>query len=125
MKDNYFPPKAQNFFDMKKQNMVQEHINAKFNSFADKNIITMVGQPRFHKVKILASSHKNETVHMAVKAVKDGVEGFIVNVADKMLKFFTTSQVICKPVKDGTKIGKAIIHKDNSGNESFVAMSAE
>ena len=89
--------------------MVQEHINAKFNSFADKNIITMVGQPRFHKVKILASSHKNETVH----------------VADKMLKFFTTSQVICKPVKDGTKIGKAIIHKDNSGNESFVAMSAE
>lgn len=105
-----------------KKNEVRVHIVEKFTTFASERNIVLNGTPQFCNVKIFASSKKTSQ-HMAVTATKqnpatkNNVEGYIVNVADKNLQFFTKKEANCCPLRDGQKIdGKnAIVSKDANG----------
>lgn len=107
---------------MDKTNSVQEHISEKFHKFADRRFITMSEEPCLHNVKIFSSKPK-ESQHMAAAAKKGALEGFIINVGDKMLMFFEASQVRCEPVKDGEKVeGKNAIAVKNKNGVEFAAI---
>lgn len=78
---------------------VQEHINEKFEKYAKKRGILLLGIPGFCEVSLFNSVSGRSQVHTAVPAKKGTKKGYIVNVADKKLKFFPETAAHCSPVK--------------------------
>jgi len=102
-------------------NTVQNYIVEKFAKFANNRNILLLGTPTMCDIIIFATT-KGKTQHMAAPAEKDGIPGFLINLGDKKLTFFSASEAICKPLKSGTIVkGKAVLQNSDDGI-SFVAV---
>lgn len=100
---------------------VQNHINEKFEKFANSHHIAVLEAPTMCNIVIFAST-KGKTQHMAALAKKDDVLGYLINLGDKQIKFFPTSDVRCKPLKNGSLVkGKARLIKNKDG-QTFSAV---
>lgn len=96
-------------------NTVQNYIVEKFEKFANSRNIILLAHPTMCDIVIPAST-KGKTQHMAAPAEKDGIPGFLINLGDKKLTFFAATEVLCKPLKDGSTVkGNVRLHHNKSG----------
>ena len=82
-----------------KSNEVKNYICEKFSKFAESRSIKVLGTPSIHKVRIFSS--KSSSQHMAVAAEKNNQKGWIINVADGKLEFFSRNLAHCNAIGDG------------------------
>lgn len=96
-------------------NTVQNYIVEKFEAFSNSRNITLLATPTMCRV-IIPASTKGKTQHMAAPAEKNGIPGFLINLGDKKLTFFSATEALCKPLKDGSTVkGNARLHRSKSG----------
>lgn len=70
---------------------------------------------------IILKTNKGKTQHMAAAAIKNGIEGFLINLADKELQFFPKEQVICVPVRNGETVKGSSVLQKNGKDTAFLA----
>ncbi len=99
---------------------LQQYISEKFAKFADKRNLLLLEAPTMCSV-IIPKTNKGKTQHMAALTIKKGVEGFLINLADRNLQFFPKGQVICVPVRNGETVkGNSVLRK-NGKDTTFLA----
>ncbi len=108
----------------KKVNSTAQYVLDKFNAYAEPRHIDIIGVPTMSTV----TYHGKTTQHMAVEAyapesavVKDPkqktgakkkIKGYLVNMADKNIHFYTPSQIVVHPLPTD-----AVIEKDKRGKK--------
>lgn len=89
-------------------NEVQNYIDSKFETFAQKRGLKINGHPCLCHVKIFSSKKKTQCI--AVHAMKDNEKGYIINLGRRKLAYYSEDEASCLEIKNG----KVTLKADNA-----------